>query len=128
MRGSTGTMLAAVLVLALGACGSGGGGGGDTATCTPRGTSVPVEAKNFQFAPKCLAAPANTPFTIEFHNADGGTPHNVAIVSDSGDKVFTGAIFNGDKTEDYHVDSLPAGTYSFHCDVHSTMTGVFVVQ
>ena len=128
MRKVFGSMLG-VLVLALGACSSGGGGGGTTgATCTPAGTSVAVEAKNFQFVDKCLAAPAGTKFTIDFHNTDKGVPHNLAILDSEGTKVFTGSIFTGDDTKTYDVDALPAGTYSFHCDVHPTMTGAFVVQ
>ena len=130
MRRPIGTLLGAVLALALGACSSsGGGGGGDaTATCKPAGASLAVEAKNFQFVEKCLAAPANAKFTIAFHNEDAGAPHNVAIVNGNGDKVFTGTVFTGDKTETYDVGALPAGTYSFHCDVHQTMTGTMVVE
>ena len=124
MRKLTGTMLGAVLVLTLGACSSGGGTTG--ATCTPAGASLSVEAKSFQFVQKCLAVPADTKLTIAFHNADGGTPHNVAILDSKGTKVFTGTIFTGDKTETYDVDALPDGTYSFHCDVHPTMTGTFI--
>jgi plastocyanin len=121
-------MLGAVLALTLAGCSSGGGGGNDSAaTCTPAGASLSVEAKSFQFVQNCLAAPADTKFKIAFHNADGGTPHNVAILDDAGTKVFTGSIFTGDKTETYDVDALPAGTYSFHCDVHPTMTGAFIV-
>jgi plastocyanin len=121
-------MLCAVLVLTLGACGSSGGGGGNAAaTCKPAGSSPSLEAKNIQFVQQCLAAPAGTKFTIAFHNADPGTPHNVAIVDSSGTKVFTGQIFTGDTTETYDVNALPPGTYSFHCDVHPSMTGTLIV-
>jgi len=126
MRKLTGSMLAAVLVLALGACSSGGGGGNASATCKPAGSSLTEEAKSFKFVQDCLAAPAGAKFTIAFHNADSGVPHNIAILNSAGDKVFTGTIFTGDKTQTYDVGALPAGTYSFHCDVHPTMTGTFI--
>jgi len=124
-------LLGAVVAVALAACSSGGGGGGggdDHATCSPSGTSLSVAAKGFKYDTDCLAAPANTAFTIAFDNEDAGTPHNVAIMDDQGTKVFTGEVFTGPKTETYDVNALPAGTYTFHCDVHPTMTGSFVVK
>jgi plastocyanin len=127
MRRIAGTMLGAVLALALGACSGGGGGTTDTATCTPSGTALKVSAKGFQFDTNCLAAPADQAFTIEFDNQDAGTPHNVSILS-GGDKLFTGEVFSGPKTETYDVDALKAGTYEFKCDVHPTMEGAFIVE
>jgi plastocyanin len=118
-------MLGAVVALTLGACG-GGGGGTTEATCTPSGTALKIAAQGFQYDKDCLAAPADTAFTIEFDNQDAGTPHNVAILS-GGDKLFTGEVFSGKKTETYDVDPLKAGTYEFRCDVHTTMNGSFVV-
>jgi len=129
MRRMAGAMLGVAVALALGACSSGGGGGGGgTATCAPAGTSLSVAAKGFKFDTDCLAAPADTAFTIEFQNQDAGAPHNVAILDDQGTKPFTGAIVNGVKTVTYQVGALPAGTYTFHCDVHTTMNGAFVVK
>jgi plastocyanin len=129
MRRIAGAMLGAVTAMTLAGCSSGGGGGGgDDATCSPAGTSLHIAAKSFQFDTKCLAAPAGQAFTIAFDNRDGGTPHNLAIVDDAGNKLFTGEVFSGSKTETYHVDALKAATYSFHCDVHPTMSGAFVVK
>ena len=128
MRRMALTMLGAVAALALSACSGGGGGTTDTATCSPAGTKLSLAAKAFQYDKDCLAAPAGTAFTIDFDNQDNGTPHNVAIVDGQGTKVFTGEVFSGAKSETYRVDPLKAGTYEFHCDVHPTMDGSFVVK
>jgi plastocyanin len=134
VRRLTGSLLGSVLVLALGACSSGGGGGGGgdgdaQAPCMPAGSSLTEEAKAFTFVQQCLAAPADTKFTIAFHNADSGVRHNITILDSRSNKVFAGTIITGDKTETYDVDALQAGTYSFRCDVHPPeMTGEFVVQ
>ena len=121
-------MLGAVVVLTLAGCSGGGGGTTGPATCSPTGPKLTIVAKDFQFDKDCLAAKADTPFTIEFDNQDAGTPHNVAIVDDQGTKVFTGEIFSGSQTETYHPTPLKAGTYDFHCDVHPTMEGTFIVE
>ena len=128
MRRMAGTMLGAALALSLAACGGGGDGKDEPASCSPAGSKLKVAAEGFQFDTGCLAAPADTPFTIEFDNQDNGTPHNVAITDDQGNKLFTGEIFSGKKVETYEPDPLPAGTYGFHCDVHPTMEGTFVVE
>jgi plastocyanin len=94
--------------------------------------ALDVIAVNIAFDPTCLVAPAGQPFTINFDNQDDAAatgPHNVAIATDSGyaDFVFTGDLINGPQKVEYKVDALDAGTYYFHCDVHPTMTGQFVV-
>ncbi len=43
------------------------------------------------------------------------------------DALFKGEIFNGVKTETYHVPVLDPGTYHFRCDAHPSMEGTFVV-
>jgi plastocyanin len=129
MRRMAGMMLGAALMLGLAACSGGGGGEKDgPANCSPSGTKVKVTAEGFQFDTDCLSAPADTAFTIAFDNEDAGTPHNVAITDAEGNTSYKGEIFNGVKTETYQVDPLGAGTYGFHCDVHPSMKGTFVVQ
>jgi plastocyanin len=104
-------------------------------TCSPAGTNLQVTAQNIAFDTKCLAAPANQPFTIAFDNKDVGTPHDVAIYNDpSATKLLGGATsatdtITGPASTTYHVGALPAGTYFFRCDVHPTaMFGAFVVK
>ncbi len=91
-----------------------------------------VVAVGLAFDPTCLVAPAGQPFSINFDNQDDGAttgPHNVAIATDSAytDFLFTGELVSGPKQVEYKVDALDAGAYFFHCDVHPTMTGQFVV-
>jgi plastocyanin len=129
------------LSLIAAACGGGGGnnptpaaGGTSAATsqpaapCSPSGTSLTLAAKNVQYDKACLAAPANTAFTIKFSNNDSGIPHNVDIMSSS-KSLFAGKIVKGPTSVTYNVPSLPAGSYQFHCDIHpSEMNGTFVVS
>jgi plastocyanin len=74
-----------------------------------------------------LTAPADTPFQIVFQNKDAGVPHNIEIKDAGGTSVFKGAIFPGVATMDYNVGALPAGSYTFVCDVHPNMTGTLAV-
>jgi plastocyanin len=134
-----------LVVLALVAC-----GGTDQATprataptaaspaapkCSPSGTALQISAEKDKFDKDCLAAPADTPFTIEFTNKDkarGDDPiftHNVSIESGTGVRTFfAGEIVRGPKTVVYQVDPLPAGTYGFECDVHpQRMNGTLIV-
>jgi cytochrome c oxidase subunit 2 len=97
------------------------------------GVSGPVlqlSALNVTFEQTSLAAPADTPFAIEFDNKDNGVPHNVAIHKDSptGEEVFKGDIFPGPAKRTYSVPPLPAGAYAFVCTVHPTMTGTLTIQ
>ncbi len=98
-------------------------------TCTPDGTSLTVSAKNDTFEKDCLAAPADTPFTIAFSNQDDDI-HNVSIYDkDHGDKaVFTGEVIYGPKSITYSVPAQAQGTYEFRCDPHAdSMIGTFIV-
>ena len=79
-----------------------------------------------------IAVPADTAFTIELDNQDAGIPHNLSISEDpEWTKIlFTGETFNGVETRTYEVPPLPAGIYSFRCDIHPipAMSGTFVVK
>ncbi len=127
MRRTVGLAFGVVAALALAACG--GGGGGTTATCSPSGTSLKITAKNLRFDTDCLAAPAGKPFSVTLDNQDPGTAHDLSIYADAGmtQTLFKGSIFDGVKTETYHVHPLRAGTYHFRCDVHPAMKGTFIV-
>lgn len=101
-------------------------------TCEPSGTELKIVAENITFDQKCLAVPADTPFTVEFANNDGGVPHNVSIAADPDwtQVLFTGEVFEGVDTRVYQVPGLPAGVYRFRCDIHPipAMSGTFVVK
>ena len=106
--------------------------------CSPSGTTVKIEAvETIKFDTKCLAAPANTPFTIDFQNQDTtGIPHNVAIYTKDptqGGTLLGGATGITDTvtapgSTTYHVNGIKPGVYYFQCDVHTVMNGQFVVK
>ena len=104
---------------------------GSGATCSPNGTSLEVSTfpAALAFNTKCLAAPANTDFTIAFDNRSPSVPHDVSIATVGlVDTLFEGEIVTGPKMITYHVKGIDAGTYEFYCKVHpSRMNGTFVV-
>lgn len=101
-------------------------------TCEPSGTELRIVAQNIAFDQKCLAVPADTPFTIELVNKDAGVPHNLSIAADPDwtQALFTGEVFEGADTRVYEVPGLSAGVYRFRCDIHPipAMSGTFVVK
>jgi plastocyanin len=105
------------------------------AACTPQGPELEIEAEHISFDTDCLAAPADTSFTITFKNDDASIPHNLAIFAEDplenpdAEVLFRGDTVTGPDTATYEVGTLPAGQYHFHCDFHpKQMFGVFVVQ
>ena len=93
-----------------------------------QGAALEISAKGTAFSTKALEATAGQPFSIDFANNDD-IPHNVAIYD--GDKeLFRGEIITGPKTITYAVDALPAGEYTFICDVHPipAMTGKLTIK
>jgi plastocyanin len=123
-------LLAGVLFL-LGAC-----GGGPTTTtasatrgtppCKPSGTDLRITVMETSFDTTCLAAPADTAFTVRFDNEDSNT-HNLDIQK-GGTPVFSGDIVVGPKVVTYNVGALAAGSYTFRCDIHPVqMHGAFIV-
>jgi plastocyanin len=101
----------------------------DGGTCSPNGTALSISAFDGKFDKKCLAAPANQAFTIDFKNLDRGIPHNVAIYQDqSAEKnYFKGDLVDGPGEQTYSVSALPQGRWFFRCDPHPDMNGTFIV-
>jgi plastocyanin len=111
-----------------------GGGGTTTPKCQPDGTDLKVTAQGIAFDTACLAAPADTAFTITFTNNDAGVPHNVDIYASGppaaqhlGAASGPADTIQGPDTTTYDVDPLKAGIYYFQCDIHVNMSGQFVV-
>lgn len=88
---------------------------------------VTLAAANIAFEPTSLRVPAGEAFTLQFHNEDANTQHNVEIFDDpefGGTPLFDGDLVTGVTQIDYAVDALDPGEYFFRCVVHpTTMTG-----
>lgn len=92
------------------------------------GATIELTAANTAYDKAQLQAPAGVPFHIAFTNNDAGVPHNVQITAADGSQPFKGALVTGVATMTYDVPALPAGTYTFSCVVHPSMTGTLTVQ
>jgi plastocyanin len=103
--------------------GAPGASGGGAATV------IPLVASGLKFDKASLDAPGGKAFQIAFDNQDAGIPHNVYVKDGSGKTVFDGGTpFNGPAQKTYDVPALQAGTYTFACIVHPTMTGTLNVK
>ena len=98
------------------------------ASAAPGQVVVNLAAQNIQYDQSAIEAPANQPFTIKFQNNDPSTSHNVTIKDPSGAEVFKGEIFSGVDVRIYPIPPLAAGTYTFFCTVHPSMTGTLTVK
>ncbi|MGZ6339082.1 MAG: cupredoxin domain-containing protein [Candidatus Limnocylindrales bacterium] len=111
---------------------AGGPGGSPAASGSTGGSTggggLQLAASNIAFDKQSLTAPANTPFTLVFDNRDAGIPHNVEIKDASGASKFKGDLVTGPAKASYSVPALPAGSYTFVCDVHTSMTGTLTVR
>ncbi len=101
------------------ASGSGSGGWG---------TTISETAQNIAFQQTSLSAPAGSAFQITFTNQDSGVPHNMEIKDSSGASKFKGELVTGPNSATYQVPALPAGSYTFICDVHPNITGTLTVK
>jgi len=92
-------------------------------------TTLTVVAKTISFDVNQIVLKANSPITLTLDNQDPGIPHNLAILtSETGDKIFGEAPFNGPAKETWTFTSPAPGTYFFHCEVHANMKGTVIVR
>lgn len=125
------TLAAAGLLVALtlAACSSANGApipSGPPASVDPN--AVVIEARDMAFAQAEVEVPAGKAFALVFDNSGDTYPHNVAIDDASGANQFRGEVIDGGKTVTYQVTALAAGSYTFKCDVHPSMTGIVVAK
>jgi plastocyanin len=78
-----------------------------------------VWIQNMAFTPSSITISVNT--TIQWTNKDG-TTHTVTGNTGSFD---SGSMGNGST---YSHKFITAGTFPYHCSIHSSMTGTVIVQ
>ncbi len=115
-------LLTLAVVASLPACSGGYGAANPTTTSktsAPAASGNSVSISGFAFSPATLTVSVGT--TVTWTNNDS-TTHT--ITSDTG--VFnSGNVANG-KTYSYKFTT--AGTYAYHCSIHSYMKGTVIVQ
>jgi plastocyanin len=109
--------LLVAVALVVGAC---SGSYSPAASVAPAaaGAGASVTIADFSFSPSSLSVPAGT--TVTWTNNDS-TAHTVTLddgSASSGD-IATGSTFQHTFTA--------AGTYTYHCKIHPTMTATIVV-
>lgn len=92
------------------------------------GTTIKLTAVNIAFDQAQLEAPAGQAFHIAFTNNDASTQHNVQIKAADGSESFKGSLLTGPGSTTYDIPALSAGTYTFSCIVHPSMTGTLTVK
>ena len=79
-----------------------------------------IEISNFAFSPSSIAIKAGD--TVIWTNMDS-VGHT--ITSDSGNELQSEAVSNG---ETYSHTFENAGTYLYHCSIHTSMKGEIIVE
>jgi plastocyanin len=106
--------LAIILVVAVVATGCGA-----STTATTSSSGAQVVLKSFAFTPNSVTIKAGE--SVTWTNQDG-TTHTVT--ADNGE--FDSGSLGADAT--YSFIFAKAGTYPYHCSIHSNMKGTVVVQ
>jgi plastocyanin len=91
-----------------------------TAAAAPAAQSA-VTIENFAFAPASLTIKVGT--TVVWTNKDGATH---TVTSTSGPEQFDSGRLADGKT--FSQIFTKAGTYTYHCQIHSSMTGTIKVE
>jgi plastocyanin len=115
-------------------CWSGSSGGATAAppaSLPPDVVPLQLVALNFAFDKQALEVKANSAFAIDLDNQDPvGTKHNVELLKSDGTVIVDPPKVDGGAKTTYVYDPLPAGTYTFICQVHpiAPMTGTLTVK
>ncbi len=94
--------------------------GGPVQPATSSDGSGSLTISNFKFAPASLRVGKGTRITVANHDSTAHT-----ATADDGKSFDTGDIDPGSSAT---VTLSKAGTYSYHCSIHSFMHGTIVVR
>jgi plastocyanin len=98
---------------------SGGSSGGSSCTAdNATALAGDVSIKDFAFSPDCFSVSAGS--TISLNNQDPRT-HTFTV-----DGTDVNVSLDAGTTQS--ATAPAAGTYPFHCSIHPTMTGTFIVS
>ena len=129
MRGTTLLLLPAILSAGLfTACGdatpspSNSGGGGSAALCTPASAKAVCIDTAFKFNPNPLTVPVGS--QVIFTNNSTAT-HTATSDASAPAPFDTGQLAVGSS---FTVTFAKAGSYTYHCAIHSSMSGTVTVQ
>jgi len=86
-----------------------------------------IAARNIAFEPTTVAMQAGVPLRLVLENDDAGVPHNV-LVRGGGADIAKSEIVTGVARTEVSFGPLPAGEYTFVCEVHPNMTGTLTVS
>lgn len=117
-------IIAAAALLVLVACGDDAGTTTPTTSATTSTTEAPgggadVTVQGFTFIPEDLTVPLGT--TVTWTNQDG---FDHTTTADDG--TWDGPLPGGGGTFEFTFDT--AGTFSYFCDIHPSMTGTITVE
>jgi amicyanin len=115
------TILAIALISISGCTQYGQSGGSQTGgNQSSNQTANSIEIKNFAFSPSTLTI--KTGETVTWTN-DDSTTHT--ITSDTGSELGSGSISTG---QTYSHTFNTAGTFDYHCSIHTSMKGKVIVE
>lgn len=82
-----------------------------------------ISISQYSFNPSAVSFPAANMVTVTWTNNDGVTH----TVTSNGVPSFTSSGYIG-PGQTYSLSFPTAGTYSYHCSIHTTMTGTITVN
>ncbi len=104
-------------------------GGGNASGCTEaKNGTVEVVTTNFDFSPDCITTTGDR-LKVTYDNQETGVKHNIDFKdakSSTGDAKTE--LKAGPNTQTLTLVGLKPGTYTFVCDIHSSMKGELTVK
>ena len=103
------TLLAAALLVLVGAC------GGPSGPVQPAG-SIRVTMTEFKFSPSTLSASSSSGRVAFYLVNQGNVAHDMVIVGPGGNLIKSQRVEAGGSAN-FVVEKLPPGTYQVYCDL-----------